>query len=227
MRKFVILCATLLLPCAARAGQPGAFEQRCEREMKPVFEVRAAEATFGLTKTLSGKVLNTRLTYASASQLTLGMTSGTSRIEILIDAPALPDPSGSRECTSPRVYVDLSYSPLQVFVAREFHEQSCAYRTVYAHEMQHVEVYRDNLPLLERRVREALLQRYGDRPQYGPPGAGLQALQRDVDEWLRPFIKDQLAKIERLQVQLDTPEESARLSHACLGEVEQAMGSSF
>lgn len=227
MRMLVVLCAALLLPCAARASLSDAFEQRCEREMKPVLEVQAAEASFDLSNTVPSKVLNTRLTYASASQFTLGMTTGTSRVEIALDAPALHDPASLRECASPRVYVFLSYSPVQVFVAREFHQQSCAYRTVYAHEMKHVQVYRDNLPLLERRVREALLQRYGDRPRYGAPGAGLAQVERDVDEWLRPFIKGLLAQVERQQVLLDTPEESFRLSHSCLGEVEGAMGSSF
>lgn len=227
MRMVAVLCAALLLPCAARASLPDTFEQRCEREMKPVLEVQAAESSFDLSNTVPSKVLNTRLTYASASQFTLGMTTGTSRVEIALDAPALYDPAGLRECASPRVYVFLSYSPVQVFVAREFHQQSCAYRTVYAHEMKHVQVYRDNLPLLERRVREALLQRYGDRPRYGAPGAGLAEVERDVDEWLRPFIKGLLAQVERQQVLLDTPEESFRLSHSCLGEVEGAMGSSF
>jgi hypothetical protein len=223
----LVFCATLLLPCAARASLPDTFEQRCEREMKPVLEVRAAETGFDLTNSVPSKVLNTRLTYSSASQFTLGMTTGTSRVEIALDAPALRDPAGVRECSSPRVYVDLSYSPVQVFVAREFHQRSCAYRTVYSHEMKHVQLYRDNLPLLEQRVREALLQRYGDRPRYGAPGAGLAEMERDVDEWLRPFIKDQLAQVERQQALLDTPEESFRLSHSCLGEVENAMGSSF
>jgi hypothetical protein len=227
MRNAVVLCVALLLPGAARAAVAEGFETRCEREMRPVLEVRAREATFDLTNTVSSKVLNARLTYASSSQLTLGMTSGTSRIEIALDAPALRDRSGIRECVSPRVYVDLSYSPLRVFVAREFHEKSCAYRTVYTHEMQHVQVYRQHLPLLEQRVREALQQRYGDRPLYSAAGTGLKRLERDVDEWLRPFIKDRMGDIERQQALLDTPEESSRLSHACLGEVESAMGSSF
>lgn len=227
MRMLVIFCTALLLPCAARASLPGEFEQRCEREMKPVLEVRAAESGYDLSTTVPSKVLNTRLTYASASQFTLGMTTGTSRVEIGLDAPALRDLAAPRECASPRVYVLLTYSPVQVFVAREFHQQSCAYRTVFAHEMKHVQVYRDNLPLLEQRVREALLQRYGDRPVYGAPGSGLAQVERDVDDWLRPFIKDLLAQVERKQALLDTPEESFRLSHSCLGEVESAMGSSF
>jgi hypothetical protein len=227
MRTVSALCAALLLPCLAHGAEDKAFLSRCEAEMKPVLEVHAREAQFDLTSSLSSRVLNNRVTYATSSQLTLGMTSGTQRTEILLDAPGLRDKAARRDCISPRIYVDLAYQPLQVFVAREFHQQSCAYRTVYEHEMRHVQVYRDSLPALERRVREALEQRYGKHPLYVGAGSGLDKLQDDVDNWLRPLIRAEVAAIERQQVLLDTPEETERLSHACLGEVGRAMGSSF
>jgi hypothetical protein len=227
MRPVHALVATLLLPCMAQAGIDNSFEARCEREMKPVLEVRAHEASFDLSNAISSRVLNTRLTHASASQLALGMTAGTHRTEITLDGPGLRDQDGKRECMSPRIYVDLSYNPLQVFVAREFHQQSCAYRTVYAHEMLHVKLYRDNLPLIGRRVRAALEQRYGAHPIYLAAGAGLAQLEDDVDTWLRPLIRAELDALERQQALLDTPDESFRLSHSCLGEVEHEMGSSF
>jgi hypothetical protein len=225
MRIVHALCTALLLPCLAHAGD--SFDERCEREMKPQLEVRAREAGFALSSEVSSRVLNTRVTYATASQLTLGMTSGTHRTEITLDGPSLRDADGRRECMSPRIYVDLSYNPVRVFVAREFHQQSCAYRTVYEHEMQHVKVYRDNLPIIERRVRAALAARYGVHPMYIRPGTGLAGLENDVDTWLRPLIRAELEAVERRQLLLDTPEESFRLSHSCLGEVEKAMGSSF
>lgn len=225
MRCLLTFLVALLLPGAATAAED--FMSRCERDMKPVLDVQAHEANFDLSSAVSSKVLNTRGTYASVNQLTLGMTSGTSRTEITIDAPALLDAASGRECVSPHIYVDLAYKPLQVFVAREFHQQSCAYRTVYEHEMRHVQIYRDNLPTLQKKVLEALRQRYGTHPMYLPPNTGLDRLQTDVDGWLRPYIKDLLADVERQQVALDSPEEVFRLSHACLGEIEKAMGSSY
>lgn len=226
MRYLLPFLAALLLPGAALAADDS-FMARCERDMKPVLEVQAHETEFDLSSALSSKVLNTRGSYASANQLTLGMTSGTHRTEITIDAPGLRDIASGRECVSPHIYVDLAYKPLQVFVAREFHQQSCAYRTVYEHEMKHVQVYRDNLPLLEKKVREALEQRYGAHPMYVSAGTGIDRLQDDVDTWLRPYIKGLLADVEHQQTLLDSPEEVFRLSHACLGEIERAMGSSF
>jgi hypothetical protein len=226
MRHMRVVLAALLLPCPLLAAASD-FTTRCEREMKPVLEVRAHETDFDLINVINSRVLNTRVSDGSASNLTLGMTSGTHRTEITLDAPGLRDSRSGKECVSPRIDVDLAYKPLQVYVAREFHQQSCAYRTVYAHEMRHVKVYRDNLPLLERRVREALEQRYGNKPLYIPVKAGLAQLESDVDTWLRPFIKELLADVERQQAALDTYQETQLLSHACLGEVEQAMGSSF
>jgi hypothetical protein len=221
-----VLLATLLLACPLLAIASD-FTQRCEREMKPVLEVHAHEADFNVVSVVASRVLNTRVSDGSASHMTLGMTSGTHRTEITLDAPALHDGASSHECVSPRIYVDLAYKPLQVFVAREFHQHSCAYRTVYAHEMRHVQVYRDNLPVLERRVQQALEEHYGTRPLYMTAQDGIRQLESDVDTWLRPFIKELLADVERQQAALDTPEETDLLSHACLGEVERAMGSSF
>jgi hypothetical protein len=76
-------------------------------------------------------------------------------------------------------------------------------------------------------VRAALAGRYGAHPMYIRPGSGLAGLENDVDTWLRPLIRAELEAVERHQLLLDTPEESFRLSHSCLGEVEKAMGSSF
>lgn len=229
MRYLLPFLAALLLPGAAAAAD--SFLARCDRDMAPVLEVKAEEAEFDLSSSVSSKVLNTRGSYASANQLTMGLTSGTNRTEITIDAPGLRDTATGRECVSPHIYVDMAYKPLQVFVAREFHQQSCAYRTVYEHEMRHVQIYRDNLPVLERKVREALQQRYGTHaliiPAGAPANAGIDQLQKDVDTWLRPYIKELLADVEHQQTLLDTPEEVFRLSHACLGEIEKAMGSSF
>jgi hypothetical protein len=225
------LAALLLLgaPAAVHAavGADASFKLRCEREMKPVLEVRAHEIKFNTSNTVSSRVLNTRGTYANASQMLMGMTSGSTRTEITVDGPALVDRAGTRECIAPRIAVDLAYSPMEVYVAREFNIHSCPYRAVYAHEMQHVQVYRESLPQIERHVREALAARYGERPLYAAAGDGLDQLQADVDNWLRPFIKAELARVEVLQGSLDTQEETHRLSHACLGEVATAMGSSF
>lgn len=221
-----MLAVLLAAPCAAWASAgDGAFELRCEREMRPQFEVRASQTSFHVNSSISGKVLNTRSSYASVNQLLLGMTSGTTRTEILIDGPSLS--SGPRECVAPRIVVQLAYHPIDVYVAREFNLNSCPYRAVYEHEMKHVEIYRAALPRLQHMVEQKLRERFGDRPLYAPAGQGIVRIEEFVDNSLRPYIKAELARVEQVQRQLDTPEESFNLSHACGGEVAFLMGSTF
>lgn len=225
---FLLLLLLLLLPHPA-TGAPlvNAFEQRCESEMRPRFEVVAHRPGFVVHNTVSSRVLNNKGSYTVAGQAMLGMTSGSTRAEITLDGPALSDPGSDRECIAPRITVDLSYQPLDVYVAREFQPTSCSYREVYAHEMRHVKVYADNLPRIEQVVREELVRRYGDRPLYAQRNKGVASLQDQIDGWLRPLIKAELAKVEQQQREVDNRDEVERLSRSCLGEIATAMGSSF
>jgi hypothetical protein len=222
-----LLLLLTLPPQHALAAPDGSFEQRCEREMLPSFQVSAHRPGFVVHNTVSSSMLNNRGAYNHAGQLLLGMTASSTIAEIDIDGPSLADPAGGRECIAPIVTVQLSYQPLNVYVAREFHPASCSYRVVYAHEMQHVRIYMDHLPRLEQLVRGELVKRYGGRPLYAPRDKGLAVLQEQIDTWLRPLIKEELAKVEAQQVALDDRGETERLSHSCQGEVASLMGSSF
>jgi hypothetical protein len=218
----------LLLPALAHAAQePDAFRQRCEREMKPRFEVRSRDPGVEVHNTLSSLMLNTRGSYTAPGQAMMGLTASSTRAEIGIDGPALQDQPSGRECIAPRVVVELSYQPLDVYVAREFHPASCSYRQVFAHEMRHVQLYREQLPHIVQRVRDELARRYGERPLYADAGHGLDLLEQQVDGWLRPLLKLEMAKVEVLQRALDSPEETFLLSHGCMGEIAQIMKSSF
>jgi hypothetical protein len=210
---------------SAPAATP--FEQRCESEMRPAFDVLATLHGFAVDNTVSSRVLNTRGTYTTSGDAMMGMTASTTRAEITIDGASLADPHSGRECMAPRVTVELSYQPLNVYVARELHPASCSYREVYAHEMQHVAIYRDSLPRIEQRVREELVARYGGQPLYAPRNQGLAILHEQIERWLRPLLKDELAKVEVRQRALDSRAETERLSHLCQGEIASAMGSSF
>lgn len=223
-----LLLLLALLPRHALAAAPAnSFEQRCDSEMLPTIAVRAHRPSFKVHNTLSARVLNTRGAYASAGEAVLGMTASSTRAEIAIDGPGLSDPASGRECIAPRITVDLSYQPLDVYVAREFHPASCSYREVYAHEMLHVQIYLDNLPRIERRVRDELISRYGGRPLYAPRNKALATLQEQIDGWLRPLIQAELAQVEVQQLALDSRDETERLSHLCQGEIKSMMGSSF
>ena len=231
--KPVLLAVLLLLllslvPRPAGAAPPAnLFEQRCESEMKPSFDVRATRAGFVVNNTVSSRVLNTRGSYAKSGEAMMGMTASSTRAEISLEGPALLDLAGGRECIAPRISVELSYQPLDIFVARELHPASCSYREIFAHELKHVKIYADNLPRLEQVIHDELVRRYGERPLYAPRDKGLALLQNQIDTWLRPLIKAELAKVELQQQALDTRDETERLSHMCQGEIAFLMGSSF
>ncbi len=203
------------------------FEQRCEAQMHPSVRVTASPPTYILNNKLSTRLLTNRATYASSAHTIMGMTFSSTNADISLDGPSLIDPAGGRECIAPRIEVDLSFQPLEVFVAREFPPQSCSYREVFEHEMKHVKLYAEHLARIEALVRAELVRRYAAGPLYGPVGSGLARVQGQIDAWLGPMIREQLAQVELQQVKIDGPDETERLSHACMGEVAMRMGSSF
>lgn len=224
----LILLLLLLLPRPVMSAPPSAvFEQRCESEMRPVFEVLAKLNGFAVNNSVSSRVLNTRGSYTASGEAMMGMTASSTRAEIALDGVSLVDPRSDRECVAPRITVELTYQPLDVYVARELHPASCSYREVFAHEMQHVAIYRDSLPRIEQRVREELVARYGGQPLYAPRDKGLVILHEQIESWLRPLLKGELAKVEVRQRALDSRAETERLSHMCQGEIASLMGSSF
>jgi hypothetical protein len=223
----MLLLVLLLAPPAAMAAPPTIFEQRCEQEMQPSIVVTAHRPGYVVHNTVSSRVLNTRGAHNVPGQAMMGLTASSTRAEIYIDGPGLADAASGRECIAPKIQVDLSYQPLDVYVAREFHPASCPYRAVFAHEMQHVQIYADNLPRIEQLVRSELVKRYGGRPLYAPRDKGLATLQEHIDNWLRPLIKAELAKVEVQQLALDSADLAYSLSHTCHGELASLMGSSL
>ncbi|HEY0489652.1 MAG TPA: hypothetical protein VGD30_09090 [Telluria sp.] len=221
------LGAPLSVPAHAAGPSDVPFEQRCEREMRPQFEVRLRETGYRVDNTVSSRVLNNRSAHNYAGELMLGMTALEARTEVLFDGPALADHASGRECVAPRISVDLVFPRMSVFVAREFSPASCSYRTILEHELRHVRLYREQFPLLEARVRQGLAARFGDRPLYAARGAGLAALESEVDNWLRPFVRREIAAMEVAQVAMDTPEESFRLSLSCHGELASNLGGRY
>jgi len=223
-----LLVGTLLfvVPLSAAAAGAG-FEQRCEQEMRPRFDVISRAPSYRVNNTVSSQLLNNRGTYTRIGQVMMGMTASHTLAELDISGPLLLDVTSGRECLAPHVAVELSYQPLDVYVAREFSPYSCSFRAVVEHELRHVQVYREQLPRIEAMVRRELELRYADRPVYARAGEALNLLQADIDTWLRPLIQAELAAVELMQRALDNPEEERRLSQACQGEVASLMRSSF
>jgi hypothetical protein len=222
--------AAPLAHSAVNEHEPAAtdsFEQRCEALTAPVIQVTAAPPSYVLKTDLSTRILSTRTGDASGNHSVMGMTASRTLAEISLVGPSLIDPAGARECIAPRIDVILRFEPLDVYIAREFARHSCAYREVLKHEMQHVKVYAEGMARIERMVHGELTLRYGGKPHYAKAGQGLDSLQEELNGWLSPMLREQLAQVELLQARLDSIEATDILSHACRGEVAMMMGSSF
>jgi len=220
-----------LLACsgAAMAETPGgaaAFTARCEA-------AAAGERVGIATRTAGWHVDNSR-SWRTLTQMkrpglrgatVLGLTHTESRVAIQVEGKLLTDPASGTECIAPRVDVELRYLPIVVYVGREFAADTCAYREILAHEMRHLNAYLGYLPKVEERVRARLAERFDGRPVYGHIGETAAALKREIDMRWMPYVKAEMAGVEKLQAGIDTPQEYARLSKVCRGEVQSLIGS--
>ena len=223
MRSLPGLALLAACGCAA-AGTP--FEGRCmdaARDATTVVTTR--ESGWRIDNTVSYRQLTQMKRTGVAGGVVLGLTRTESRVAIQVDGTLLASPDGAVECVLPRIAVTLYYLPIVVYVSREFAPDSCAYREILAHEMRHLKSYLDYLPKVEETVRARVGGRFAGRPLYARTGETRTLLQREIDANWMPFIKGEMGRVERLQAAIDSPQEYARLSKVCQGEVQSLIGS--
>ena len=159
---------------------------------------------------------------ARGGQQVLGLTRGTATVRFETRVAAYVDPSGRWECASPQITVRYGFSPMTVYVAREFPPGSCAYREIHEHEMRHVRAYQAHLKAIEKTLADALQARFaGTAPWRGPRGETNARLQAELQERWVPFVKREINKVDAAQALIDTPEEYARVAASCGGEVRR------
>jgi hypothetical protein len=215
------VCSAVLLGglhCAASA-QPTPFEAQCRERLRPTFTINTIQAGYQIENNTSTRVLHKRSMHSHSSDLMLGLTAVTSRVEVGVSGHVLQEAGTGRECLAPQIDIELRYQPLKVYIAREFSPLGCPYREVLEHEMRHVQLYLDHLPKVEALVRAELERRYAGKPLYSGSGDTLSALEQQIDAWLWPMIKTEMHRVELYQRTLDTDEEESRLSRVCSGEL--------
>jgi hypothetical protein len=221
--------ATLSLALLASGGVASArttFEASCDdaaRDAGATFATR--ESGWRIDNTVSYRDLTRMKRPSVQNGYVLGLTRTESRVAIQVDGTLLASPDGRAECVMPRIAVTLYYQPIVVYVGREFEPDSCAYREILAHEMRHLKSYLDYLPKVEERVRVRLGGRVAGKPLYARTGESRMLLQREIDRNWMPYIKGEMGRVEKLQAAIDSPQEYARLSKVCQGEVQSLIGS--
>jgi hypothetical protein len=200
------------------------FQVRCEDTIgATVVKLTSSDSGYSVDNSLPLRSL-TRMKEGSGASFVLGLTRTESRISFALDGAILIDPKTRYECVAPKIDVLLAYQPIVIYVGKEFLPGTCAYQEILAHEMRHLKAYLDHLPKVERVVRAALKTRFSGQPIYAPAGQAKRLLEQEMDGGWMPYIKNEMAKVERLQAAIDSPQEYARLSKVCAGEVQLLVG---
>jgi hypothetical protein len=218
------LTLTLLWAGSASAARTP-FQVRCEDDIgKTVSLLTARQGGYSLNHDLSYRALTQMKAPGSANTVVLGLTKTQSRVEIGLAGAVLQDAASGYECVAPQITVRLFYEPIVIYVGREFPVGSCAYGQILAHELRHMKVYLDHLPVVETVVRAALAHRFEAKPMYAPSGTARSALAHEINSGWLPYIKAEMAKVELQQAQIDSAQEYARLKASCKGEINRIVG---
>jgi hypothetical protein len=222
--KTPLLFGFALLGCGPAAAHT-LFETRCENAMGKTVTVQAAgDSGYSIDNTQSFRALTRLKGHAPANAYVLGLTRTQGQLSIGLNGALIKDPLSDFECIAPKIDVSLYYTPIVIYVGREFAPGTCAYQEILAHEMRHLKAYRDHLPKVERTVRSALAERFDNKPLYARAGQARPALKREIDDGWMPYMKRELASVELQQQAIDSPAEYARLSRVCKGEVQSLIG---
>ena len=115
--------------------------------------------------------------------------------------------------------VTLRYKRVDVYVAREYKQGSCAYNAILDHEQEHVRVARRNLLEYAPRIRStltSLLIPTGAEPVMVPSVEQAKVEVRAIsDELLKPVYEEMVQSLHDGQAALDTPQEYARVRSRC------------
>lgn len=222
-----LLLVIVLMASQAQAAQVRRtpFQIRCEDTISKTVSVLSARQ--------NGYTVNTQLSYKQLSAMrtekmpatgyVLGLTRTESRVQIGLDGPMLTDPASGYECVAPQIKVQLTYAPVRIYVGNEFPPGTCGYAEILSHELRHMNAYMDHLVNVENIVRTALARRFEAKPLYAPAGTARSALEHEIDSGWLPYIKAEMAKVEKQQDTIDSPAEYARLSKACNGEIQNIL----
>lgn len=222
--KTLLLVLAMLCTNSAWAAR-GLFQMRCEDAMRKTVTVLITQDNgYTIDNTQSYRALTALKGKAPANAFVLGLTRAQGRLSIGSDGALLRDPLSGDECIAPKIDVELYYTPIVIYVGSEFAPGTCAYQEILAHEMRHLKAYRDHLPKVEKTVRKALSDRFGNKPLYARSGQASVSLKREIDTGWMPYMKRELASVEMQQAAIDTPQEYARLSRVCKGEVQSLIG---
>lgn len=206
----------LFLPAHVGADQ-------CEQLAKPSVSVKQLDQHLSINTGYSYRSLtNIGAAAARPGREVLGLTRGNATVQFALNISSFVDPSGRWECASPQITLTFGFSPMTVYVAKEFPQGSCAYKEIYEHEMRHVKTYQSHVASIEKDMAATLASRFATgAPWRGPVGQAAVKLRRELDEQWTPYVQREIKRVEAAQALIDTDEEYARVANACNGEISK------
>ncbi|WP_306606589.1 hypothetical protein [Azonexus sp.] len=157
----------------------------------------------------------------------LGLARGMAITRFDMKSTILTSPDKQWECASISLSVTYGFSPMTVYVGKEFPKGSCAHNEIMQHEMLHVRAYTEHAKKIEPEITESLRQRFErSTPWRGAAGTSTQKLQAEIDERWIPYLKRMLDRVNIEQRLIDSPEEYARVASSCDGAIKQRISAS-
>ncbi|MDP2880880.1 MAG: hypothetical protein Q8N89_04775 [Azonexus sp.] len=216
--RFLLILPLLLIAGPSRAGP-------CDELPKPSVTIKRIEERISTNTEYSYKSLtNIGASLARPGKQVLGLTRGNATVGFASNTPSIIDPTGRWECTSPQITLSFGFSPITVYVAREFPKGSCAYKEIHEHEMRHVEAYRAHIASIEKELTETLNVRFATGAVWrGPVGQTAARLRQELDARWAPYVQRQIKRVDEAQAKIDTAEEYDRVANACGGEISKVL----
>lgn len=222
-RRMLVKLASSLLVVLAPFVSGTVLADECDRLPPPSVTIKRLEERITVDTSRDRKTL-THLGSALArpGNVVLGLTRGNAVVRFETRTASYVSRTGRWECASPQIVLSYGFSPMTVYVAREFAKESCAYREIYQHELEHVRIYKEHLASIEKEITEAMNRRFSTgKPWRGAPGEGHAKLQKELDERWLPYVQRLISRVEEAQAQIDTPEEYAKVSATCGDEISK------
>jgi hypothetical protein len=206
---------------AARAGL-GGFEARCEASLPAThIEVVTTPVAYGTDRNRSWRELTVMSGDATPTLRALGLTVAEVGHKAFVETAGIEDQRNGRVCVRPSIRVEVSVTPMTVYIGREIAGDPCRDAAALEHELKHVAVYRDELARIADDTRERLEASYGNRVLYYRDRAEAQrATQAALAAEIGPLLAEDGRQIKVRQREVDSPEEYASVSAACGGMIK-------
>ncbi|MFZ2973064.1 MAG: hypothetical protein WA049_10525 [Ferribacterium limneticum] len=216
--RFLLIFSLLLIASPSRADP-------CDELPKPSVTIKRIDERISYNTEYSYRSLtNIGASLARPGKQVLGLTRGNATVSFASNTPGIIDPTGRWECTSPQITLSFGFSPMTVYVAREFPKGSCAYKEIHEHEMRHVEAYRAHIASIEKELTETLNARFATGAVWrGPVGQTASRLRQELDARWAPYVQRQIKLVDEAQAKIDTAEEYERVANACGGEISKVL----